>query len=252
MRNDMKRQFKILGTSAVILFLSACSQAPTAELTIRKMPAGKEYSGFLSKYDNLKPNPRFENTVSYVSQDPNKNVHKYVQVIVDPPQIYVATDSDEKLVTDEARLALIEYFQNSITRAVQDAFPVVENKGPLVLRLRSALIGVDVSGAAGPKDDGALEHPINIGKVGVEMELVDSETGEQIAAAVDRQNLGDGAMVGSTTFSREEKFEAAREAFDGWAARLREFLDSAHERTQEDISRIENTNFPYAPKGKKK
>lgn len=249
----MKQTFKILGTAAAMLFGVACSQAPTTELAIKKMPAGKEFSGFLSKYDNLKPNPRFENTVSYVSQDPNKNVHKYVAMIVEPPAVYLATDSDEKLVTDEARLALVEYFQHSITNAVESAFPIVEAKGPLVLRLRTALIGVDVSGAAGSeKGDGVLEHPIIIGKVGVEMELVDSETGEQVAAAVDRQNLGDGAMVGSTTFSREEKFEAAREAFDGWAGRLREFLDSAHERTQEDISRIENTNFPYAPRGKKK
>lgn len=243
-------RLKAMGAAAVILLGCSCQTAPT-ELSLRKIPAGKEYAGFLSKYDNLKPNPRFENTVSYVSQDPNKNIYKYVAVIVEPPAVYLSTDSDEKLVTDEARLALVEYFENAIARAVRDAFPVVENKGPLVLRLRTALVGVDVNSGANQKGDGELEHPINIGKVGVEMELVDSETGEQIAAAVDRQTLGDGALVGSRTFSREEKFAAAVEAFDGWAARLREFLDSAHERTQEDISRIEQTNFPYAPRGKK-
>ena len=53
------------------------------------------------------------------------------------------------------------------------------------------------------------------------------------------------------TVSKEEKAAAAREAFDGWANRLREFLDSAHERTDEDVKRIEGTNFPYAPRGKK-
>jgi hypothetical protein len=249
----MTQQFKVIGVAAVILLGCACSKPPSTEVTIKKMSAGKEFSGFLSKYDNLKPNAQFENTVSFVSQDPQKNVHKYDAIIVDRPEVYVSTDSDEKLVTDDARDALIGYFQSAITQAVESAFPVVETKGPLVLRLRSALIGVDVSGAAaGQKGDGALEHPINIGKVAVEMELVDSETGEQVAAAVDRQNLGDGAMIGSTTFSREEKFEAAREAFDGWATRLREFLDSAHERSDADISRIEGTNFPYGPQSKKK
>jgi hypothetical protein len=78
------------------------------------------------------------------------------------------------------------------------------------------------------------------------MELVDSETGQQIAAAVDRLNLGEGAVVGSVSFSREEKFRAATEAFDGWASRLRQFLDSAEELTKEDVDRVEATNFPYA------
>lgn len=246
----MKTLF-ILSAAAAFLVGTGCSQAPTQEAAIRKMPAGQQYSGFLSNYSNLKPNPNFENAVTYVSQDPNKNVHKYIEIIVEPPAVYVSTDSDEKLVTNEARQALIDYFQNSITRAVQDAFPTTEQKGPLALRLRTALIGVDVANAAsGQKGDGVLEHPINIGKVGVEMELVDSETGEQIAAAVDRENLGDGAEIGSAALSRDEKAAAAREAFDGWASRLREFLDSAHERTSEDISRIEGTNFPYAPRKK--
>jgi hypothetical protein len=96
------------------------------------------------------------------------------------------------------------------------------------------------------KDGSSLDRPINIGKVGVEIEFVDSESGEQIAAAVDRQNLGEGAMVGSANFSREEKFRAATEAFDGWGKRLRNFLDSAHELSKDDIARAEATNFPYA------
>jgi hypothetical protein len=214
------------------------------------MPAGKEYSGFLSSYDKLKPHPLFENTVAYVSVDPIKNVHKYVAVMIDPPAIYVSTDSDEKILPDRGRAAAVEYFQSAIANAVADAFPIVQSKGPLVLRLRTALIGVDVGPPADAKDAKALERQINIGKVGLELELVDSETGEQIAAAVDRENLGDGAVIGSATFSREEKFRAATEAFDGWAARLRAFLDASHELSPEDVKRIMETNFPYASGGR--
>jgi hypothetical protein len=212
------------------------------------MPAGKEYSGYLSNYARLKPNPRFETTVSYVSEDPAKNVHKYVAVIVEPPAVYLATDANEKDLPDRGRAALAEYFQQAITEAVGDAFPVMQASGPLVLRLRSAIIGVDVGPALPPdqKDEKSLERALNIGKVAVEMELVDSETGEQIAAAVDRQNLGEDAMVGSVNFSHEEKFRAATQAIDGWAKRLRNFLDSAHELSKEDVARVETTNFPYA------
>ena len=75
--------------------------------------------------------------------------------------------------------------------AVSSAFPIVSQPGPLVLRLRAAIVGVDVGGEVPAADkaadgDNALDRMVNIGKVGVEMELVDSQTGEQIAAMVDR------------------------------------------------------------------
>jgi hypothetical protein len=215
------------------------------------MPAGQEYSGLLSTYANLKPNPNFENTKSYVSQDPAKNIHRYVAVIIDPPVVYVASSADVKAVPDRGVAALRDYFADAITGAVEDAFPVVQSPGPLVLRLKTAIVGIDVGPSAqtDSKDANALDRPLNIGKVGVEMELVDSETGEQIAAAVDEQPLGEGAMIGSTNFSREEKFRAATQAFDGWAARLRAFLDSASELSKEDVDRVEATNFPYASPG---
>jgi hypothetical protein len=214
------------------------------------MPAGQEYSGLLSTYANLKPNPNFENTKSYVSQDPAKNIHRYVAVIIDQPVVYVASSADVKSV-DRGVAALRDYFEDAISGAVEDAFPVVQSAGPLVLRLKTAISGIDVgpSGQTDSKDANALDRPLNIGKVGVEMELVDSETGEQIAAAVDEQPLGEGAMIGSTNFSREEKFRAATQAFDGWAARLRQFLDSASELSKEDVDRVEATNFPYASPG---
>ena len=237
----------------LLLTAVACSRPPQRK-AVRTMPAGKEFSGFLSDYSKLKPSPNFEQTLSYVREDAAKNVRKYVAIIVEPVVVYVATDADERRIPDRGRAALADYFQQAITNAVADAFPVMKEPGPLVLRLRSAIIGVDVGPDVSPEQKaalggGALERTVNIGKVGVEIELVDSETGEQIAAAVDRQNLGEGAGIASVTFSREERFRAATQAFDGWARRLREFLDSAHELSEEDIARIEARNEPYGAEG---
>ena len=229
---------------AVIISLSACSRPPEAT-GVKRMPAGQEYAGFLSDYSKLKPNANFENTVSYVRDDPAKNIHKYVAVIVDPPVVYMATNADPKDMPDQGRAALTEYFQAAMTRAVEDAFPVVTQPGPLVLRLRTAIIGVDVGPAGEKTGEAGLEHPVNIGKVGIEAELVDSVTGEQIAAAVDRQSLGEGAMIGSASFTREEKYQAAMEAINGWAARLRAFLDSAEELSAEDAAKADHSYKPY-------
>ncbi len=226
--------------------LAGCSKKPEP-VGLKKLQPDAKNAGFLSNYDDLKQNPNFENTLSYVKQNDVKNIRKYFAVIVEPVEIYVSTNSDVSKMPDRGRTALAAYFENAITRSVSDAFPVVREPGPLVLRLRTALIGVDLASeaAGGDKAAGALDRGLDIGKVGVEMEMVDSVTGEQIAAAIDRQNLGAGAIVGSENFSREEKFAAAKEAFDGWAARMRDFLDSVHELPKEAADRADASYQPY-------
>ncbi len=239
--------WRLVGVAALLMAAFSCSRQ-TPKTAVKTVPANQEFSGFLSSYANLKPNPNFENTQSWVSAEPDKNIHRYVAVIVDPPAVYVSTDAAGKAIPDRGAAALRDYFQEAVTNAVGDALPVVQSSGPLVLRLRSAIVGVDVGQqgeAVDQKDGNTLERAVNIGKVGVEMELVDSETGQQIAAVVDRQNLGEGAAIGSVNFSRDEKFRAATEAFDGWASRLRQFLDSAHSLSKEDVERTEASNYPY-------
>jgi hypothetical protein len=242
MGRDMSVYLKYLVGCAVSLALvmaMGCSRQ--SQPTVKQMAPGKQFSGFLSSYEKLTPNPKFDGTLSYANADVQKNLHKYFAVIVDPVEVYLATGADASKLPDRGRTALAEYFGHALRSAVLDAFPVVQEPGPLVLRLRTALIGVDVGGAAPQTGDagGALERDVNIAKVGVEMELVDSETGEQIAAAVDKRNLGEGAVVGSVNFSRDQKFRAAKQALDGWAARLREYLDSEHELSPEDVARAE-------------
>ena len=240
---------RVLGCSIPVLLamLAGCSRKPEPA-GLKKMAPGAEFAGFLSEYGKLKPNPDLENTLSYVGQDEAKNIHKYIAVIVEPVEIYVATSADPSKMPDRGRTALAAYFQNAITRAVADAFPVVQEPGPLVLRLRTALIGVDVGGeivAGSTAPANALERSVDIGKVGVEMEMIDSVSGEQIAAVVDRQNLGSGSVVGSVNFSHDEKFAAATEALDGWAARLRDFLDSAEELSPKDQQRADESYQPF-------
>jgi len=218
--------------------------------SVKKIPAGQEFSGFLKNYEQLKPNEALGgNALTYAGTEARKNLRSYFAIVVDPIEVYVATDTDASKVDEDARATLSNYFHHALLEAVSDAFPPVDKPGPLTLRLRAALVGVDVGGqvAAGdaPADATPLKQAMNIGKVQVEMELVDSMTGERIAAMVDRSNLGAGAEVGAKDFTRVEKFAAAREAFDEWASRVREFLDSAHELTGADAERADKSYQPY-------
>jgi hypothetical protein len=51
--------------------------------------------------------------------------------------------------------------------------------------------------------------------------------------------------VGSENFSREEKYARAKEAFDGWAARVRQFLDASEELKGDDARRADESYRPY-------
>jgi hypothetical protein len=252
--NRSRHSWKTLTGWLCVMFAIAitmgCSPAAQTKPGVKKIPAGQEFSGFLKDYASLKPNPNLDGTaLTFAAADAKQNLRSYFAIIVDPVEVYVATDADASKVSEDSRIALTNYFQHALVAAVSDAFPVVDTPSPLTLRLRTALVGVDVGGqvAAGdaPADAKPFEHALNIGKVGVEMELVDSKTGQRIAAMVDRSNLGGGAEVGAANFSRVQKFAAAREAFDEWASRVRMFLDAEHELKGEDVQRADKSYQPY-------
>src|SRR5436305_3871288 len=139
-------------------------------IELRKVSAGQEFSGFLEDYSNLKPNPTLDRkALTFAKSDTRKNLHKYIAVIVEPVQVYLSSDADESKLPDKARGVGARYFHKALIDAVSSAFPVTDEPGPLVLRLRSALIGVDAGAELSPADkssdpDGALDRTVTIGK----------------------------------------------------------------------------------------
>ncbi len=241
---------RIGGILAIAALATGCGKSSSAPAA-KTMPADKEFSGFLKDYANLKPNPDFDGTaLTYAKTDAQKNLHRYIAIIVDPVDVYLASDADQAKLPEKSRQAAANYYRKALIDAVSGAFPVTDQPGPLVLRLRAAIIGVDsgkeIAAADRAKDaEDAMDRTVNIGKVGVEMELLDSETNEQIAAMVDREKLGTDAEIGSITFSKQERWAAAREAFDEWAWRVRHFLDSAHTLSGDDAKRADQSYRPY-------
>jgi len=223
-----------VAVALLIFTMAGCSRAPKP--TVKKIPANAEFSGFFKSYANLKPVEGMDGALGYAATDAQKNLHKYIACVIDPVEVYLASNADDAKLTESTRSAATEYFRAALVKSVSGAYPVVEQAGPLVLRLRSAVVGVDFGGEA---------DTVNIGKVRVEMELLDSETGEQIAALVDKESLGDGTEIGSGNPARQEKWAAARRAFDGWADRVRDFLNASNELSAEDADRADKSYQPY-------
>ena len=238
-------------SSSILLVLVTAACTKPAEPTVRKIKSGQEYAGFLKDYSKLAPNPELDGDVKTFAQAGAQNsLRNYIAVVVDPVEVYLASDADDRKLPEKTRAAAANYFRAALTQAVFDAFPVVDQPGPLVLRLRVALIGVADGGSIAAADratqqEDVIESAADITKVGVEMELVDSATGEQIAAMVDREPLGQGAAIASGNISRGDKSAEARAAFDEWASRVRTFLNRSHELSSTDANRALASYTPY-------
>jgi hypothetical protein len=249
---NLKSAAVSMAVALILMTASGCSKEQTAG-KVKKIPANTEFSGFLKTYANLKPIPGMEGeALGYANTDAQKNLHKYIACVIDPVEIYLATNADDAKYSDSTRAAATEYFRAALVKAVSEAYPVVDQPGPLVLRLRAAIVGpVAASDQAADKEKG-LTNMVNIGKVRVELELVDSVTGEEIAALVDKESLGQGVEIGATNLTREEKWATARGAFDGWAERVHMFLNMENELSPEDADRADKSYVPYGPAPKVK
>ena len=241
----------VLSLLAMVAGCSPAPEAPSSSLDFKQLPADAENAGFLSDYSKLKSDPDLdEGVLAYVNDGEMKDLHQYIAIIVDPVEVYIASDADLSAVSDEGGKAAVEYFDYALKSAISDVYAIVDTPGPLVLRLRSALVGVDVGSevTAEMPQEGVepLEREVDIGEVVVEFELVDSVTGEVIAAAIDAADIGtDETKIAATHFERMEEFDNARAAFDTWAESLREFLDVKHELTGEDAERADRSYRPY-------
>jgi len=183
------------------------------------------YSGFLSSYDHLAAS-KDSDRAAFTCVKPGTDLSRYTGILIDPP---VAHMSDAALVSigEEDMTYLLTSFGHSLTESLGAKWNLVTTAGPGVLRLRTALTDADSSTGAltvfsrvlpagvviSKVKQVAVGTGVNVGKVTAEMEIVDSETGEQIGAAVDRR-IGTGVTRLVLT-----SWGDVKAAFDVWAER---------------------------------
>ena len=165
--------------------------------------AGLRHAGFLSDYSKL---VRISDTSSrYIN--PNIDMKVYRRFIVDPVKVLFqyGTGSDVKTWEDVEKLRA--YMRDVIVYAIPDYVEAVA-PGPGVARIRAAMTNVKKASA------------FSMSSVSVEIEFIDSQTGEQIAALVETQQKG-GAL------GEYYNWENAKKIMDEWGARLRERYNEA-------------------------
>ncbi len=177
-------------------------------------------AGFLSDYSNLEEVN--ENHLVYLSG----NAGNYSKFIVDPVAMLYGQPEEKRIFSDEELEDLQVHFKTAVIEALteDDGYQVVEVAGPGTARVRIGITAVDDT-------IGALNITIytkitgaGLGGAAMEGEVVDSMTGEQIAA-VSRWGSGSRILRAGFTHTGDAKI-----LMDRWAKAMRERIDDAHGR----------------------
>jgi len=195
----------------VLLIASGCAGVEQAE-----------YTGFLSDYSKLEE--RSEGHLFYTA---GKSAN-YDKFIIDPVVLLFTPNEVDPHFTEAELLELQQYFRDEVTKEFtrEGGYEVVATPGPRTARIRMGITDVK-------RTIGALNVTIytkvtgaGIGGASAEGEMIDSMTGEQLAAAV---RWGGGSRLLKAGFT---EMGDAKIAIDRWAKDLRTLMDMAHGREQ--------------------
>jgi hypothetical protein len=186
-------------------------------------------TGFLSDYSQLQPGG--DDRAALVFIKPGVDFKPYTKLMFER-FIVLFSDNAEYREIDPAMLKeMTDYYQNAVFTAFKDGYEIVDQPGPDVLRVRVAITGLKPSNPTantlstivpvGMVVSGATKavsgDNLGTGEAATEIEVLDSVTGERLAAAVDKRQGGKGVFRG--------KWEDTKDAFDYWAKRFRQRLD---------------------------
>lgn len=209
MRTRMSKT-SVLVVAAVGLMLMQCGCG--AEKVVK--------TGFLSDYSRL--TVKSESSLRYVNESA---LARYSSFIVDRVTLYFHSGADgiedktKGKLTQEKIDDLTNYLHSKLVEAVKDSgYSVVHQPGPGVARIRAALTDIDKTSIV-TLYPGAKLSGLGLGGAALEAEIVDSNTGEQIAGLVEAQKGSRIPFVGLG------KWDAAKQAMDEWGKRLQKRLE---------------------------
>lgn len=226
----MRPQIFSLFAIAGIALLAGCAATKSGDA------ADIRYSGYLSSYSGLTATGDSDYAAfRYIK--PNVDLASYNAILVEKPEARMSAEATASIGAEDMAYVL-GAFDESLRAAIGKKFTMTDTPGPGVLRLRSCL--TDADSAIGVLTPFSRIVPVglvistakkvttgtavNVGKATAEMEVLDSESGEQFGAAVDRR-IGTG--VARNVLSN---WADVKSVFDVWAERA--------------AKRLQEHNFP--------
>lgn len=236
---------------ALALLVGGCATAPGGGGT-----GTPGFAEFLTYPERLAPAPGGNGALVWIA--PDAKLAGYDRFLIERIQVRLADDADYKTVDPTELKALSDYLHQAIVKALAPAFKVVSKPGPGVLRIRIGITDLVPTKpeysvatlvvpyatvadlASGPMSGEGLGSAPYLGRTGIAGELIDARTGRVLAQYADTQvgrkyvvdtsqGVAGAVTAGVGDYLRSYSTWAyARQAFDGWAQELRQWLDGVH------------------------
>ena len=221
--NQNLRRVSLLAAIAVVAVfgLTACKSTRQARSVTE--------SGFLGDYSQLKKGTGDQAQLRYI--EPGVNWKKYTKVYIMPVELWKSDDKDSPFgkMSPENQQLLTSFFYTELNNELQKSFTIVTAPGPDTLVVHIAVTEAKKSApvrnllttivpfgiAANILVTAAFGSGIGVGQVQIEGELLDGQTHQRLAAAVDRR-IGTKAI--RTKF--DGSWGDVKLAFSYWAFRL--------------------------------
>lgn len=222
------RGTRILGT--ILLMLLACGCGA------RRPPhPSQETSGFLDDYSFLREGAPGD--VALVYRNPKADWSTYDAVLLEPVTLWRSGRNSLGPVPEEDLLRLVGAFEHALRGQLGAGFHLVDQPGRGVMRIRLAITDarasdpiLDVLRAREtplpPPPSGPIDPELRrfIDGAAIEGEIRDAQTGELLAAGVDRRREGAPPI---------DTWAAIRRALDAWTERLCARLERRTQREQQ-------------------
>lgn len=238
----MKAVFNALTLGVAIATLVACSS--TSQPGRHTDLANLTGSGFMPDvYPQMQDgkdgealrlyrNPKFASTASFV---------RYTKVLVDPIKLYADPQSRLHDTPPQESAAIVQGFFRQLTEQLGKDYQVVDIAGPDTLRLSVAIVDVEAAdtsmkaasyipiplglpGAKAAAMQAAIQttgKPPFTGQVTIEGKIADAQTGEVIAAEIDRRVGSRRPVVGLFESNTYDSWSDVSEAGRYWSERVR-------------------------------
>ena len=185
-------------------------------------------TGFLKDYSKLTPHPDIDGRHVYLN--PNMNIRDYSKFIVDPVVLSLSKTGKERGVDQEDLNEQVTFFHQQIVHNLEQGYRVVSSPGKGVARVRVAITDVEKTNPFLNIHPGTKLTGAGLGSAGMEAEIVDSVTGQTIAAAIDNQK---GSRLSLTAGLKW--FGHAQAVMENWAEDLKKFIDKGHGKTSKKM-----------------
>lgn len=176
-------------------------------------------SGFLTNYWQLTPNPAMEGALYY--QHPSIQLRYYNKFIVDPIVVQLVRKNQTSTIDPTKLAKLTSFFEQELIKALlKKQYQVVTQSGPGVLRVRAAITDIRITSPINLAPQAKLLG-LGLGGASMEAELLDSQTGERLAAVVDSRTGEQFSLAGLG------EFDHAKQVMKFWINRFMKRLDEA-------------------------